>query len=356
MHQLFYVNKIFRKCLFYRMKKKRKRSASSSSSSSSTSSRRNSSSSSSSSSRRRSKKKKKKRHRSERGSKRHRRISSRDSRRSEEGKSEKDRKEDEEVEWYPAPPNTSATFLNQKGGPGFGERDEEEAEEKGVEERRISQLYSLSAASDDEESDSSHRGRKTKDRTRRGKNSLCRSPERAERMSGSRETRGRSKERVKEDNRKDRRDSDSRRRSSLDEDRKRKASCSSAESVCSRKSNVKSEHFGNWTSKQVESRLRHDASKRNSFDGGRYENRGREEIWEVEAATREKDGSKGRVEEEGSRSEGGNSTRSDGAGNHKQSGLTSVPGGRPKKDLPSNLLDIFNQIAQFEKEKGVRPK
>uniref|UniRef100_A0A3B5AKU8 Tetratricopeptide repeat domain 14 n=1 Tax=Stegastes partitus TaxID=144197 RepID=A0A3B5AKU8_9TELE len=87
-----------------RMKKKRKRSASSSSSSSSSS--RSSSSSSSSSSRRRSKKKKKKRRRSERGSKRHRRISSRESRR---------KKEEDEVEWYPAPPNTSATFLNQEG-------------------------------------------------------------------------------------------------------------------------------------------------------------------------------------------------------------------------------------------------
>ena len=48
--------------------------------------------------------------------------------RSEEGKSVKDRKEDEEVEWYPAPPNTSATFLNQTGGLGFGDEEEEEAE------------------------------------------------------------------------------------------------------------------------------------------------------------------------------------------------------------------------------------
>lgn len=27
-----------------------------------------------------------------------------------------------------------------------------------------------------------------------------------------------------------------------------------------------------------------------------------------------------------------------------------------KKDLPANLLNIFSQIEQFEKEKGVRPK
>uniref|UniRef100_A0A3Q4HZK9 Tetratricopeptide repeat domain 14 n=1 Tax=Neolamprologus brichardi TaxID=32507 RepID=A0A3Q4HZK9_NEOBR len=111
-----------------RMKKKRKRS---SSSSSSTSSRTSSSSTSSSSSRRQSKKKKKKRRKSERGSKRHRRISSKESRRSNEGKKDrKEKEEDDEVEWYPAPSNTSATFLNQVGGLGFGVRDEEDREEK----------------------------------------------------------------------------------------------------------------------------------------------------------------------------------------------------------------------------------
>ncbi|XP_070688715.1 tetratricopeptide repeat protein 14 [Pempheris klunzingeri] len=332
-----------------RMKKKRKRSASSSSSAS-TSSRSSSSSSSSSSSRRRSKKKKKKRRRSERGSKRHRRISSRESRKSEEGKSKKDQKEEEEdeVEWFPAPPNTSATFLNQRGGPGFGERVGEEVEERDADDRRICQLYSLSAASDNEESDSSRRERKRRDReegkTGRSKNSMSGSPEREERVS---------RERGTEDNRKDRRDSDSKRRSSLDESRKRKVSCSSAESEYSRKSSFKSEYVGNCgsASKHLESSMRH---KRNSFDGGTYEQRGREDNRRVEEAKREKNDRKGKAEEERSRSEGGNGTRSE-AGNHnKQEGLMS--GERPKKDLPSNLLNIFNQIAQFEKEKGVRPK
>ncbi len=263
------------------------------------------------------------------------------------------------MEWYPAPPNTSATFLNQKGGPGFGEKGGEEVDERDVEDRRICQLYSLSAASDDEESDSSRRERKRRDRdeskTRRRKSSLSRSPEREERMSRSGERRDKSRERGKEDNKKDRRDSDSKRRSSLDENRKRKVSCSSAESGYSRKSSVKSEYLGNSgsASKHLESRMRHDSSKRNSFDGDRYENRGREEIQEVDDAKREK----GKVEEESSRSVGGNRKRSDGAGNHnRQGGLTSVTGGTTKKDLPSNLLDIFSQIAQFEKEKGVRPK
>uniref|UniRef100_UPI0037E83353 tetratricopeptide repeat protein 14 isoform X2 n=1 Tax=Semicossyphus pulcher TaxID=241346 RepID=UPI0037E83353 len=334
-----------------RMKKKRKRSASSSSSSSVSSGKSSSSSSSSSSSRRRSKKKKKKRRRSDRGSKRHRRISSRESRRSEDGKSERDRKEkeEEEVEWYPAPPNTSATFLNRKGGPGFGERDDEEVEEKDVEDRRISQLYSLSAASDEDESDSSRRERKRRDReesrTRRKKNSLSGSPEREERTSRSGEGRDKSRDRWKEDDRKDRRDSNSKRRSSLDGDGKRRVSCSSAESEYSRKSSFKSEYLGNSgsASKQSESRMRHDSSKRNSFDGGRYENRGREEIQEVE----ERDSRRRKAEEENSRSERG------GAENHNRKSLQEV---RPKKDLPSNLLSIFNQIAQFEKEKGGKPK
>jgi len=67
----------------------------------------------------------------------------------------------------------------------------------------------------------------------------------------------------------------------------------------------------------------------------------------------EKETRKGREEEERSKS----SRRSDSAGNHnEQSGAISVAGERGKKDLPASLLDIFNQIAQFEKEKGVRPK
>uniref|UniRef100_A0A8C3G4H3 Tetratricopeptide repeat domain 14 n=1 Tax=Cyclopterus lumpus TaxID=8103 RepID=A0A8C3G4H3_CYCLU len=297
-----------------RMKKKRKRSTSSSSNTSS----RNSSSS----------------RRSERGSKRHRRISSVESR-SEEGKSEKDRKvkEEDEVEWYPAPPNTSATFLTQKGGPDFGESDEVEVMVKDADDRRIAQLYSLSAASEDEESDSSRRQRKGRDREesrKRGRN-----PESEEMGSTSRD-------KGMEDNRKDRRNSDSK-RSSLGENRKRKVSCSSAESEYSRTSTLKSEYLGNSgpASKQVERGMRHDSSKRNSFDEAR----------------RALDNRKGKAVDGSSRSDAGNGKTSEGAGNHnKPSSLTSVPEGRAQKDLPSNLLDIFNQIAQFKKEKGVGPK
>ncbi|KAL3047070.1 hypothetical protein OYC64_021321 [Pagothenia borchgrevinki] len=333
-----------------RMKKKRKRSASSNPSSTASSRDSSPSSSSSDSSRRRSKKKKKRR---KRGSKRHRRISSKESssRRSEEGKSTKDQKE-EEVEWYPAPPNTSATFLNQKGGPRFGERDEGEAVENDAEDKRISQLYSLSAASEDEESDSSQTERKRRDgkESRTGERKNSQSQEREERGSRSGERKDKSSERGREDNGKERRGSDSKRRSSLEENRRRTVSCSSAESAYSRKSHFNPEYLGN--SKSVESRVRHDSSKRNSFDGGRYENRGREEIQEVEEAKGEKDSRKGEDE-----NVPGSGRKSEGAGNHtRQSSLTSVPGGSVKKDLPTNLLDIFNQIAQFKKGKGGGPR
>uniref|UniRef100_A0A3B4UYC1 Uncharacterized protein n=1 Tax=Seriola dumerili TaxID=41447 RepID=A0A3B4UYC1_SERDU len=152
----------------------------------------------------------------------------------------------------------------------------------------------------------------------------------------------------REDNR---RNSDSKMRRSLDENRKRKVSCSSADSEYSRKSSVRSEYLGNSGSASKHL-VRHDLSKRNSFDGGRYENRGRDEICEVEDVKRGKESKKGREEEERS------SKRSESAGNHHEQsgGVTSVPGVRPKKDLPANLLNIFNQIAQFEKEKGGRPK
>ncbi|KAM4548222.1 tetratricopeptide repeat protein 14 isoform 2-T2 [Odontesthes bonariensis] len=327
-----------------RMKKKRKRSNSSSSSSSSS----RSSSSSSSSSRRRSKKKKKKRRRSERGSKRRRRMSSRESRRSLGGKREE---EEDEVEWIPAPPNTSATFLNQKGGPMFGGGDDEEVVGRDREDKRISELYSLSAASEEEESDSSRRERRresTESSTKKRKNSWSKSPLREERRGRSRERRDKSSERGKEDNRRDRRESDSKRRNSVEENRTRKSSCSSAEVEYSQKSSYRSKYSGNSgsASKHPENRMRRDLSTRNSFDGGRYEKRGRRE---GEDAKREEESRKGRSEEEGSTSHQGLSERSESARN----GQSAV---RPKKDVPANLLDIFDKIAQFEKEKGVNSK
>lgn len=301
------LRKQISKCPLRRLKKKQKRSASSSPSSSSA--RSSSSSSSSSSSRRRSKKKKKrKQKKSEQASRRHRRVSSRESRRSEEDKNRKDGKEEEEEEWYPAPSDTSATFLNRKEGPGFQEE---------VEERRSSQLYSPSAASDEDGSDSLDRGRKRRDKEqerRSSRKSWSRSPEKGERAN-----------RGKEENRKDSR------RSSIDENAKRRTSCSSAEAENSRKVNL------NWLE-----------GRRNSSEGGRYKNSGWQEHPDSERV--EKDGRKERAETDSSRSEAGSSSRSEGPGGSWTSA------GRPRKDLPSNLLDIFSQIAQFEKEKGIKPK
>lgn len=258
-----------------RMKKKRKRSASSSSTSSSSSD--DSSSSSSTSKRRSKKKKRKKKHKP---SKRHRRISSKESRKSEEGK--RNKQDEEEVEWYPAPPNTSATFLNQKGGPGFGAREEFMKSR----DRKIS----VSAASDEEETNRKETNREEKMRKRKDSDSPSN----------------------RDNNWKDRRDSDSKRRDSFQE--KRRVSCSSGDSEYSRRSSFQSEYprFS-----------RNESSRRSSFDG-RYE--------------------KGNGEsQKGSSS---SNTRAD--DNDKQD--------RPKKSLPPNLLNIFSQIEQFEKEKGVKPK
>nr|XP_061791177.1 tetratricopeptide repeat protein 14-like [Nerophis lumbriciformis] len=290
-----------------RMKRKRKRSTSSSSSSSSS----KSSSSSSSSSRRRSKKKKKRKRKSGRESKRHRRLSKEGSRRSDEGKRVKKRKEDEEeeLEWYPAPPNTSATFLNQQAWEGFGALDEEEGgtSRKGKEGNgpRIC-LYSLSESSEDEESGlSSHRRRETKDgEGKRRKSNSISSDEKDRFKSGE----------SSQWSREDKRSSSGPKRSSLDE-RKRKVSCSSSESAFSRK----------------------DFSRRNSFRGDEDETHKEKDISAEEEEPAWNNSNTAQVQDE-------------------QCEEISVPEGRSKKDLPADLLHIFNQIAKFQKEKGITPK
>uniref|UniRef100_A0A8C7WUP5 Tetratricopeptide repeat protein 14 n=1 Tax=Oryzias sinensis TaxID=183150 RepID=A0A8C7WUP5_9TELE len=315
-----------------RMKKKKKRATSSSPSSSSS----RCSSSRSSSSRKRSKKKKKRRRKSDRGSKRHRRISSRESRKSEEDRKEK---EDEEAECYPEPPNTSATFLNQTGGLVFGGEDEVAGRDR--EARRGGLLNSVSAASEEDDSDSSRRETKRRD----GAERRTRTAE----QSRSPQGRGRSRERKLsiERGRDDyRKDSESQRRSSFEENQTRKSSCSSSEVEHSRKSSFLPEYSGNScsASKQLERRMSHDSSSRNSFDGGRYENRGKKE---EEPVKRGKEAGK-----EGSEVEGHTS----GCGKVNAGSQNGQSGTGPKKELPANLLEIFNQIAQFEKKKGSQAK
>lgn len=253
------------------------------------------------------------------------------------------------MEWFPAPPNTSATFLNLKGDLMFAGGEEDGAGGRDGEDRRISQLYSLSAASD-EESDCSHRERKERDRaeswTRR--NSQSRSPQREEKRGRSRERRDESREKSKED-RKCRRDSDCRRSSSFEENKTRKLSSSSAELEPSRRSSFQFEYSGDpgSTSRHPEKRTRRDSSTRSSFDSGRYENKDRQDVDEAE---REKE-SRRRSEEESRTSDQGQNKTSASAGSHN-----GQSDGVSKKNVPANLLDLLNQIAQFEKEKGLKPK
>ncbi|XP_077573513.1 tetratricopeptide repeat protein 14 [Stigmatopora nigra] len=286
-----------------RMKRKRKRSTSSSSSSTEYSS------SSSSSSRRRSKKKKKRKRKSGREGKRHRRLSREGSKRSDEGKRVKKREEDEEHEWYPAPDNTSATFLNKQAWENFGALDEEQGEtsKKSKEDNGpIICMYSLSESSGDEECEfSSHRGRETKDKEGKRRKSCSVSSDESNRSKSSQWC----KERGNED-----KGYSYPKRSSLDE-RNRKVSCSSSESAFSRKY----------------------VSRRNSFRGDEDE------------PNKEKDFS---AEEEGPAWNSSNAAEVQ----DEQCEEISVPEGRSKKDLPPDLLNIFNQIAKFQKEKGIAPK
>lgn len=175
-------------------------------------------------------------------------------------------------------------------------------------ERRISQMCFLSAASDEDGSDSLDKGRKRRDKEQEKRRS-SRSPEKGERAN-----------KVKEESRKDSR------RSSIDESTRRRTSCSSAEAECSRKVKVK----------RLECRGQ---ERRNSWEGGRDKNSGWQEHPHSERV--EEDGRKERGERESSRLDAGSSSSS---------------AGRPRKELPSSLLDIFSQIAQFEKEKGIKPK
>lgn len=114
----------------------------------------------------------------------------------------------------------------------------------------------------------------------------------------------------KDENR-NRRDSDPKRRESFEE--KRRVSSSSADSEHSRRSGFQPE-YPKYSRNEA-------STRRGSFESGRYER------------------------DNGERASGSNRKAEDKA----------KPDGS-KKELPANLLDIFNQIEQFEKEKGVRPK
>lgn len=307
---------------------------------------------------------------------------------------ERGKERNEEEEWYTPPANTSASFLNQREGVGLRGQEEWEGEDSSkASARRISQLYSLSpftttkAADDQKErfddSDTSSegdlgsnsRGRR-RDRERRGKDkrsrerdSKSRSADREERCKQGRnreeksssegEERQRAMEgrRSREVNGKERIDSEassgaSKRSPRTEEVPHRKLSCSSAGSEYSRKLDLPTQPSASkWSDNEsryapisLDSHvLKHKPASRRSLDSGRYESGGREEKRE-------------RLEESrvGRRSDGGDYRPAMTMSRNGQ-GSAAATGG-PQKEMPANLLDIFSQIAQFQKEKGVKPK
>ncbi|XP_029606989.1 tetratricopeptide repeat protein 14 isoform X2 [Salmo trutta] len=287
-----------------RMKRKQKRSSSSSSSSSSDRS---------SSGRRKSKKKKRKHRRSSRG-KKQQPVSSRDNR----------SVADDEEEWYPAPPNTSASFLDQKSSvvrPFEGPERTEEGSQPPSKGRSHS-YRSLSSVSD------------APDSSRFEDDPFDASPQRAEGSKGKDVRDGDVKER--EGSRGQRKSQGQEDQSgpqdvpsSLEKVKHRRMSSSSAGSEHSRKS----DQYTNDLPSQS-----HISTYRRS-DSGKYGSTERGDKKEQERGTRRSDGGDYRSSTDATRN-----------------GKGSSAGGSQKKELPTNLLDLFSQIAQFEKEKSVKPK
>lgn len=267
---------------------KKKRRKSDSSSVSSSDSDSSSEGSSPSSGRKKSKKRKHKRRRSSHGRKKHKkRVSSRDNRTPE---------EDEEADEYPIPANTSASFINEKHtlakllSEDTGAEDGRKSVGKGREDSR--------GRFEDDPFDQAQSSKAHGQRDGFGVNGRGREVEKHRRKS--------------DDGHSSRKDSSS--SSHRDFSRSRKDSSSSAYSEHSRKSD----------------RHSRDESAQTSC-------KGRPEISEYER--REK------VDHRNSRGSNGNERR-----------LSSGDRSRPseeshKKALPTNLLDIFNQIAEFEKER-----
>ncbi|XP_073699988.1 tetratricopeptide repeat protein 14 [Garra rufa] len=224
-----------------RMKKKRKRSTSSSTSSDTSSM---TSDDSPSTSRKKSKKRKHKRRRSSHGSKKHKRRAS----------SCSDKTAEDDKEWFPAPANTSASYIDQK--------------------QSISKLLSEGEQSWGKSQQEDGRGRLD--------DAIDRSE--ASRL-GRPDANGQAKDRH---------------RSSSASERARRDSSSSNQSEYSQKSDRYSKEFSTQGRKRCESER------------------------------------------------GGSEMRSNRDDSRRSSG------GNPKKALPSNLLDIFSQIAEFEKEKKLK--
>ncbi|KAL1022401.1 hypothetical protein UPYG_G00026420 [Umbra pygmaea] len=305
-----------------RMKRKRKRSSSSSTSFSSSSSER------SSSGRRKSKKKRKWR-RSSRGEKRRTRISSKDNK----------SVADDEEEWYPAPPNTSASFLNLKTSTVRPFDVPDTTEDQGQHHSKGRNYFrshcSLSSVSTDALDNS--RGRFEED-------PFDISPQRAEgskgKGEGSKGEGGRDKNGDGEVNGRvrDREASRGKRKSQEGHTVPQEVSSSSEKAKNRRtSSSASSEH----SSKSSQSNLPSQScvSIYSLSDIGGY----------------------GSTEQAIKKEENRAVQRYDGGDKYRSSPYTSGNGkgsaaeGK-KKVLPTNLLDLFSQIAQFEKEKCIKLK
>ncbi|XP_018612417.2 tetratricopeptide repeat protein 14 isoform X2 [Scleropages formosus] len=295
-----------------RMKRKKRRS-SSSSSSSSTSSSTSRDSSSSSGGRRKSKKRKRKGRRSSRNrKKRHRRVSSHD------------RSVGSKEEWYPAPANTSASFINEKQE--VSRLLDEQSWPEGcgtsqVQRRRSRPSVSSSSLGGQDDSrgrfeDDPFDGPSQQTDHCRGRGDGCLvSPSGSE--AGLRERKWSCGERVQ------RKESSSRHQEqdSLGKMRNKRYSSSSVGSEPSRRADS-----------HTDGHSAQSGSCRRS-DGSRYDNRG---------ATNQK----GEPRDKRYSDECDPRASGDTSQNGKVSSEGSV-----RKNVPATLLDIFSQIAQFEKEK-----
>ncbi|KAJ8374302.1 hypothetical protein SKAU_G00048820 [Synaphobranchus kaupii] len=279
-----------------RMKRKRRRSSSSSSTSSNSSSSSSSSSSASSSSSRRKSKKRRRKHRRTSSSrkKRHHRVSSRD-----------DRSIDGKEECYPAPANTSASFLSQKQEVAklLGERERSEDRSRLHAKGRRSRL---SASSPSVEIADDGRGRFDDDPfigsgESTGAKDWCEdfrhlaSPWSHDGRPGERRLSGREKE----------------------------------EAGVQRRPSTRSD----WPAKEYPAQ----GGSRRGSDGSRCEHPSSAD-GKMESA---------RTSDRNERALSGDGRSRNGQG---------TSGENSKKGLPTNLLDIFSQIAEFEKEKCMKVK
>uniref|UniRef100_A0A671SUF2 S1 motif domain-containing protein n=1 Tax=Sinocyclocheilus anshuiensis TaxID=1608454 RepID=A0A671SUF2_9TELE len=242
-----------------RMKKKRKRSTSSSTSSDTSST---SSDDSSSTSRKKSKKRKHKRRRSSHGSKKHKRRAS----------SCSDKTVDDDIEWFPAPANTSASYIDQK--------------------QSISKLISEGEQSWEKSRCEDGRGR-LDDAIDRSLENLKHGAQSEASRPGRPDVNGEV--------------TDQHRTQSISECARNRRDSSSTQSEYSQKSDRYSKEFS------LQGRKRSESER------------------------------------------GGNEKMDKGERNsHDQDDGRKSSGGSLKKDIPSNLLDIFSQIAEFEKEKKLQ--